>query len=103
MTTFHEIREGRTLEGVRLDKSSSVMSTAEAVSVGFHSALFASYFDSGTVAPEHVAIHLAGAAVKENQDDLKVLRSYWDIAVKPRATKELGLWKKYFQARQFLK
>ncbi len=46
---------------------------------------------------------MAGAAVKENRADLKVLRNYWEVAVKPRATKELGLWKAYYLARKYLK
>ena len=52
---------------------------------------------------EHIVINIAGAAVKDNRDDLKVLRNYWEVAVKPRATKELGLWKKYYAARRYLK
>lgn len=88
-------------EGVKLDRASSVMSTAEAVSVGFHSALFASFFGDGAVEPAHLAIHLAGTVVKDNPDDLKVLRSYWDVGVKPRAAREAGLWKAYFAAKKF--
>lgn len=103
VTTFHEIRSGKTVDGVKVDKASSVMSTAEAVSVGFNSALYASFFDKAVVKPEHIAINMAGAAVKENRDDLKILRNYWDVAVKPRAQKELGLWKNYHRARKFLK
>ncbi len=103
VTTFHEIRGGKTQDGVKVDKSSSVMSTAEAVSVGFNSALFASFFGKREVTPEHVAINLAGTVVKENRDDIKILRNYWDVAVKPRAQKEVGLWKAYHRARKFLK
>ncbi len=103
VTTFHEIRSGRTAEGVKVDRASSVMSTAEAVSVGFHSALYASFFGEGTVLPEHLVINLAGAVVKDNPDDVKVLRSYWDVAVKQRASRELGKWKAYFKARKHLK
>jgi len=102
VTTFHEIRGGRTTEGVKVDRASSVMSTAEAVSVGFQAALHASFFGKGRVEPDHVALHLAGAAVKDNQTDLGVLRSYWDVAVKPRAQRELGLWKAWWQARRHL-
>jgi hypothetical protein len=79
------------------------MSTAEAVSVGFHSALYASFFAESKVEPEHVVINLAGAAVKDSAEDLKVLRNYWDVAVKPRATKDVGLWKAYYRARSYLK
>lgn len=103
VTTFHEIREGKTQEGIKVEKASTVMSTAEAVSVGFNSALYASFFGRGKVSPEHVAINLAGTVVKDNADDLKILRNYWDIAVKPRAQKEVGLWKAFHRARRYLK
>lgn len=103
VTTFHEIRGGRTIDGIKVDQSSSVMSTAEAVSVGVHSALFASFFGQQEVEPEHVVINMAGAAVKENREDLKVLRNYWEVAVKPRANKDMGLWKAYYKARKYLK
>jgi MoxR-like ATPase len=103
VTTFHEIRQGHTLDGVKIDRGSGVMSTAEAVSVGLHSALFASFFGKGAVDPEHVVINMAGAVVKENKDDIKILQNYWEVAVKPRANKEIGLWKAYYKARNYLK
>jgi MoxR-like ATPase len=103
VTTFHEIREGKTADGVKVDKASSVMSTAEAVSVGFNSSLYAAYFDRGEVKPEHIVINLAGTVVKENREDLKILKNYWDVAVKPRAQKEIGLWKAFHRARKHLK
>lgn len=103
VTTFHEVRAGRTADGVKVDRASSVMSTAEAVSVGFNSALFAAFFGQRTVEPEHLVINMAGAVVKDNPDDLKVLGNYWQVAVKPRATKALGAWKAYYQAQKFLK
>jgi MoxR-like ATPase len=101
--TFKELREGKTIDGVKVDKSAGVMSTAEAVSVGFHSALYANFFGEDTVTPEHVVINMAGTAVKENKDDIKALRNYWETAVKPRAAKEIGLWKSYYNARTHLK
>jgi MoxR-like ATPase len=103
VTTFHEIRGGKTTDGLKVDRAGAVMSTAEAVSVGFHSALYASFFGDRAVTPDHVVINMAGAAVKENKDDIKILRNYWEVAVKPRATKEVGLWKAYYKARTYLK
>ncbi len=102
VTTFHEIRSGQTVDGVQIDRSSSVMSTAEAVSVGFHSTLHAACFGRGEVTPEHLVIHLAGTAVKDNPDDIKVLRSYWQVAVKPRAERQLGMWSAFWDARDRL-
>ncbi len=103
VTTFHELRAGKTLEGVKVDRAGAVMSTAEAVSVGYHAALFAAFFGARKVEPEHVVINLAGAAAKDNADDVKALRSYWEVAVKPRATRDVGLWKAYYKARTHLK
>lgn len=102
VTTFHEIRSGQTVEGVKVDRAQSMMSTAEAVSVGFHSALHARFFGQERVEPAHVVQHLAGAAVKDRSEDLKVLRAYWNVAVKPRARREVGLWKAYWEARRLL-
>lgn len=102
VTTFHEVRAGRTAEGVKVERASNVMSTAEAVSVGFHSALFARFFGEGEVTPEHLVINLAGTVAKDRAEDLKVLRDYWEVAVKARAAKELGRWKAYYQARKHL-
>lgn len=102
VTTFHEVRSGQTVDGVKLDKTRAVMSTAEAVSVGHDAALHAAFFGRGEVTPEHVVIHLGGTVVKDNPDDVKVLRNYWDVAVKPRARKEVGRWKAFHRARKRL-
>jgi MoxR-like ATPase len=102
VTTFHEIRSGRTTDGVKVDRASTVMSTAEAVSVGLHSALHAGFFGDGAVEPEHIVLHLAGTAVKDNPDNLAVLRSYFEVAVKPRARREVGRWADYWNARKLL-
>ena len=102
VTTFHELRAGRSTDGARLDRSSAAMSTAEAVSVGVNAALHAAWFGDGVVAPEHLVMHLTGTAAKERGDDLRVLRSYFDVAVKPRAAREIGAWKAYWAARERL-
>lgn len=102
VTTFHEIRSGRTVDGVQVDRTASVLSTAEAVSVGYDAALFASFFGKGRVEPEHVVIHLTGTAVKDRPEDLAVLRNYWEVAVKPRASGGSRAWKAWWQARKHL-
>lgn len=102
VTTFHEVRRGQTADGVKLDKTSAVMSTAEAVSVGLDSALHAAFFGRGEVTPEHVVIHMAGTVVKDDPKDISALHTYWDVAVKPRAKKALGRWKAFHRARKHL-
>jgi MoxR-like ATPase len=103
VSTFHEIRNGKSMEGTKLDQPSSPMSTAEAVSVGVNSALFAGFFGDGKLRPEHIAINLAGTVIKDNPGELSTLRNYWEVVVKQRAKKEIGLWKKYYTAREHLK
>ncbi len=102
VTTFHELRGGQTLDGTPLERPNAAMSTAEAVSVGVGSALYASAFGTGQVEPEHVAMWLAGSGAKEDPAERKVLRDYFEVAVKPRAAREVGLWKAYFAARRHL-
>jgi MoxR-like ATPase len=102
VTTFHELRGGSTLDGVPLERTQAAMSTAEAVSVGHHAALYAACFADGAVQPEHVVMQLDGTAAKGDSDDRKLLRDYFEVAVKPRAARELGAWKAYFAARRHL-
>ncbi len=102
VTTFHEIRTGTTLEGVRLERGSATMSTAEAVSVGYNAALHASFFGASVVAPRDLVGWLAGTVVKDDPASAKALRSYWEVAVKPRASAERGAWRAYWAARDLL-
>ncbi len=102
VTTFHEVRAGRTLDGIRLDRGPATMSTAEAVGVGLQSALHASFFGDGRVTPEHVAMFLPGVAVKDGTDAHKVLLAYFETAVRPRAVAELGAYKAFWAARRHL-
>jgi MoxR-like ATPase len=102
VTVFHDLREGVTSEGVQLERPSTVMSTAEAVSVGMAAGLDAYYYDGRRLAPRHVARHLAGAVLKDNPDDLKKLKHYFDVVVKLRSQKEGGLWTELLEARKAL-
>ena len=78
------------------------MSTAEAVSVGMSAGLDAYYFGGGPLAPRHVVRHLSGAVLKDNPDDLKKLKHYFDVVVKQRSQKEGGLWTEMLEARKSL-
>ncbi len=102
VTVFHDLREGVTFEGVQLEKPSTVMSTAEAVSVAMSAGLDAYYYGEGRLTPAHVARHLAGAVLKDNPDDLKKLRHYFDVVVRQRGQKEGGLWIDLHEARKSL-
>ena len=62
VTAFHDLRAGVTAEGTVIEKPTAVMSSAEAVAVGYAAALDAHYFGDGDVGGEHVARQLIGVA-----------------------------------------
>jgi MoxR-like ATPase len=103
VTAFHDLREGVTADGVQVEKPSTVMSTAEAVSVALQASLDAYYYSDGKLAPEHVGRHLVGAVIKDNPDDLKKLKHYFDIVVRGRGKDQGGLWAEFSKARKWLR
>jgi MoxR-like ATPase len=102
VTVFHDLREGVTRDGVQVERPTTVMSTAEAVSVGMSAGLDAYYYGEGTLRPGHIVRHLGGAVLKDNPDDLKKLRHYFDVVIKQRSQKEGGLWTELLEARKGL-
>lgn len=101
VTTFQDLRNGQTSEGVVVDKPSTIMSTAEAVSVAFSAALDAAYFDDGRMDGRHVVSQLVGTVIKDNAEDIKKIRQYFDVVVKSRAGKSRP-WKSFYEARKLL-
>jgi MoxR-like ATPase len=99
VTTFHELRSGKTATGAALEPLTTALSTAEAVSAGFAAGIHAYYYGTGEVEPEHLVHHLVGSALKDTPDDLKKLRHYFNHVVKGRAG---AAWKAYYEARSHL-
>lgn len=99
VTTFRDLRQGVDREGGAGDKLSSVLSTAEAVSVA-HAVTLRGYYLRGNNGDAAALVEtLAGAAVKDNPDDLKKLRRY----IEHRAAKRSGEhWAAFHAARQAL-
>ena len=102
VTTFHDLRIGRTSEGTVVERPSTVMSTAEAVSVAFSAALDAAYFGDGRVASEHVVRQLIGTVLKDNPEDAHKVRQYFDVVVKTRAATSEH-WKAFYDSRRLLR
>ncbi|HEY7357824.1 MAG TPA: AAA family ATPase, partial [Ktedonobacterales bacterium] len=102
VTTFHELREGTTAEGKQLERPSTTLSTAEAVSVGLAGGLDAYYYGDKELTSAAIVRHLAGAVIKDNVDDLKRLRHYFDTIVQQRGQDKGGIWQAYYQARKWL-
>lgn len=102
-STFHELREGISSEGVRIDKLSSVMSTAEAVSVYYQTMMNAYYFGEEEISLSSMVQNILGAALKENREDIDRLKSYFNVVVKSKAAGGSDLWKHYYEARKWIK
>jgi MoxR-like ATPase len=101
VSTFQDLRSGVASDGTVVERPSTVMSTAEAVAVGFSAGLEAHYFGNGEMEGAHVARQLLGTVLKDNPEDAKKLRQYFDVVVKARAKKNRA-WQSYWEARKSL-
>ncbi|HTS27727.1 MAG TPA: AAA family ATPase [Bryobacteraceae bacterium] len=99
VTTFQDLRSGKTREGQSLDALTTVMSTAEAVTVGYAAVLHAYYYDGGRLTPDHLVHSLTGSALKDTPEDLKKLEHYFNHVVK---TRQEPHWQHYYAARRHL-
>jgi MoxR-like ATPase len=102
VTTFNDLRHGRTEEGTVVEKPSTVMSTAEAVAVSHSAALDAAYFGNGRLESGHVARQILGTVLKDNPDDLKKLKHYFDVVVKARG-KGSKAWQQFYEGKKWLR
>lgn len=102
-STYHELREGVSSLGHRIDRPSAVMSTAEAVSVYYQTMMTAYYYGDGEMDMSCLVQNLVGAVQKENKDDLEKLRSYFQTVIRDKGGKEGGLWSSYYEARKYLR
>ena len=96
-TVFRELREGITSDGVKVQKPTTTLSTAEAIGVALDAAIHSRHFGSGTVGPADVGRNLLGSIVKEDLGDVKVLKEYLNLVVKKRAATD-GAWKAFHEA-----
>lgn len=101
VTAFHDLRDGVTAEGTVVERPTAVMSSAEAVAVAHAAALDAHYFGDGTAGGEHVGRQLIGTVLKDNPEDGKKLRHYFDVVVKSRARRR-DQWTRLLDARREL-
>ncbi|MDI1428300.1 MULTISPECIES: AAA family ATPase [Polyangium] len=84
VTTFRELRTGVSGDGQPVERLSTVLSTAEAVSVAHAVGVRAAFLGDGAAHPGDVIDCLAGAAVKDNAEDLEKLRRYLETVVSKR-------------------
>jgi MoxR-like ATPase len=101
VTTFLDLRKGRTEEGAVVERPSTAMSTAEAVSVAFAAGLDACWFGDGRLRGEHLAKQIVGTVLKDSEEDAKKVRQYFEVVVKNRA-KRSDHWRSFYEARGVL-
>jgi len=101
VTTFRDLREGRTGEGWNVERPASVMSTAEAVTVAAaitrQGAFFSAQKDPVSLLPGY----LLGVVLKDNQEDRDRLLAYWDGPVRRRGETD-PLWQRMYALRDVL-
>jgi hypothetical protein len=93
-TVFRELRQGKTAEGISIKKPSTTLSTAEAIGTALDAALHARFFGGKPAGPEHIARNLVGSIVKEDQNDLEILKEYIVLVGKKRAAGN-KVWKEF--------
>lgn len=96
VTTFRELRQGKTIDGKGIETLSAVLSTAEAVSTAAAAGIHAYYYSDGVVQPGHLVQHMVGTVLKDNPDDLKKVQHYFEHVVKKRGGRH---WKQFYDAR----
>ena len=99
VTTFRELRTGKTDRGKTFEPLSTVMSTAEAVSVGYAAGIQAYYYGGGKLNASYLVQNLVGSALKDSPEDLKKLRHYFERVVKERQSRE---WQDFYRGQKFV-
>lgn len=99
VTTFNELRSGKTGDGKTLETLTTALSTAEAVSVAYAAGIHAYFYGDGRVTAAHLVQSLLGSALKDSPEDVKKLRHYFDNVVKHRRGDH---WKAFHEAGKHL-
>jgi MoxR-like ATPase len=101
VTTFYDLREGQSMEGITIDKPSTIMSTSEAVSVGISSGIDAFYFGKKEPDGINIARQITGTVFKDDPEDIKKFSQYFNTVVKMRS-KNSKAWKIFYEARNLI-
>jgi MoxR-like ATPase len=102
VTTFRDLRNGVSEEGWAVQRPSTVMSTAEAVSVATALGLAQAYFPGDRDPLSLLPGHLLGVVRKDDPADAERLLGYWDAAVRRRAESGARLWRRLWELRDVL-
>jgi MoxR-like ATPase len=100
VTLFHELRNGQTTDGRSTDRlAGAALSTAEAVSVAHAASLNAWYYGGASMTPEHLIHHIIGSALKDNPDDRRRLKHYFETVI---ALRKGDIWPQLWALRSLI-
>jgi MoxR-like ATPase len=99
VTTFRELRQGLAGEGQSMERLSTVLSTAEAVSVAHSMGVRGWYLREQKPNAKDLIESLSGTAGKDDPEDLKRVRKYLDQQVRQRSG---PFWTELYEARHLL-
>ncbi len=99
--TFSELRTGVGQKGEVLEKMNTTISTAEAISVCYSAVLDSHYYSDGVLTPTHIARNISGSLIKDNYDDISILKSYFNKIIKNRSKKS-PLWESFYSSRKYI-
>jgi MoxR-like ATPase len=99
ITVFRDLRSGVTAEGSGMERLSTAMSTAEAVSVAHCMGIRAHYLGNGVANSVDLLESILGTVLKDNEEDLKRFRRYLEQRVIRRKGEH---WVELFGARHNL-
>jgi len=100
-TTFKELREGVSSDGGKVSQPTTVMSTAQVISVGHNALLHAEFFGGKEVTFDDVAKHIIGSIVKEKRDDIVTFQQYMESVVARRRS-EHKKWNDFYNSRKYM-
>lgn len=101
--TYHELREGISESGIKIDKPTAVMSTAEAVSVYYQTLANAWYYEEDVQNLSNLTQNICNAVCKDSREDLEKLKGYFHTVVKEKSEKVGGIWKKFYETKKYLR
>jgi MoxR-like ATPase len=107
VTTFRDLRGGRSVEGWPVEKPGAVLSTAEAVGVASSITLETAFFTDRTEPLALLPGYLLGVVQKDDPKDRGRLLAYWDGAVRRRAEPSTAhpnaaVWRRLLELRRVI-
>lgn len=99
VTLFRELRDGVKTDGKAVDKLSSTLSTAEAVSVAHAVTLHGHFLRGDNGKTSDILQAMMGAAIKDSDDDRQKLKRHIEHHIKNRKGED---WQALYRSRQDL-